>query len=193
MLSFGLPHLSAYCLSYEPGTALTARVTAGHLKPTDDDTLREMYDKLCDMTARHNYEHYEISSFAQSGQRAIHNSSYWKSIPYLGLGPGAHSFDGKLRRINPPRLNDYISGNYKTIIENEDEDERFNDILITALRTSDGLSLNDIEHGRSSRLLHDAKRFIDIGLMIIENNHLRFTESAWFTSDSILADLIQVF
>lgn len=192
MLDLGLPHLSAYCLSYEPGTALSARVRAGKLTPTDDDMLCDMYDMLCRMTAEAGYEHYEISSFARQGHRAMHNSSYWSSIPYLGIGPGAHSFDGKLRRINPSKLKAYISGEYETIVENEDEDERFNDILITALRTADGLYLGRIDDRRAKRLLKDAARFIKADMMTLTDNRLRITESAWFSSDSIMADLIQI-
>lgn len=191
MLAFGLPHMSAYCLSYEPGTALSARVMAGKLTPTDDDTLRDMYDILCHLTAESHYEHYEISSFAREGHRAKHNSSYWNSTPYLGIGPGAHSFDGKFRRINPGKLKAYISGQYECIIENEDDDERFNDILITALRTADGLDLEKIDNRRARRLLRDADRFIKAGLMTFTDGRLRITESAWFTSDAIMTDLIQ--
>lgn len=191
LLKFNLPHLSAYCLSYEPGTALSARVMAGKLKPTDDDTLRDMYDTLCCLTADAGYEHYEISNFARPGKRAVHNSSYWRSVPYLGLGPGAHSFDGLNRRINPSRLRDYIAGRALTEIEDENDDERFNDVLITALRTSDGLDLSTIGESRARRLMTDASRFINAGLMTISSRRLRITEAAWFTSDSIMTDLLQ--
>lgn len=191
MLGFGLQHLSAYCLSYEPGTVLTARVRNGRLSPTDDDTLRDMYDTLCRMAAEAGYEHYEISNFAIPGNRAVHNSSYWNSTPYLGIGPGAHSFDGKLRRVNPSNLKAYISDNYEFVVENETEDERFNDILITALRTSDGLDLGRLSSVCAERLLRDAARFISAGLMTRTGNVIRISESAWFTSDSIMMELMQ--
>ncbi|MDE5553804.1 MAG: radical SAM family heme chaperone HemW, partial [Muribaculaceae bacterium] len=144
LLSYRLPHISAYCLSYEPGTALYARMTAGKITPTDDMILAEMYQYFCEAAADAGYEHYEISNFALPGMRSRHNSSYWNETPYLGLGPGAHSFDGSVRRFNTNDLKTYIRTADITVIDEETADERFNDKLITALRTADGLDLNTL-------------------------------------------------
>lgn len=192
LLAFGLPHISAYCLSYEPGTALYARMIAGKTEPADDETLTGMYDILCHKTADAGYEHYEISNFAKPGMKSKHNSSYWTSTPYLGLGPGAHSFDGKLRRYNPSNLKNYIEQFPATEIDAENERERYNDTLITALRTAEGLDITGLTQERSKRLLSRAGRFIADGSMTVGDNHLRISEKAWFTSDAILRELIEI-
>lgn len=193
LLSYKLPHMSAYCLSYEPGTALYARMTAGKITPTDDETLERMYGMLCAKTAEAGYEHYEISNFALQGMRSRHNSSYWTSSPYLGLGPGAHSFDGRVRRYNPSNLRAYIDGFPATVIDEENETERLNDKLITALRTDDGLDLNELTQAQARRLQEKTQVFIADGSMsLTPAGRLRISERAWFTSDAILRELIEV-
>ena len=191
LLDYRLPHISAYCLSFEPGTALHARMIAGKITPTDDETLEIMYSDLCRATAEAGYEHYEISNFALPGMRSRHNSSYWTGTPYLGLGPGAHSFDGKIRRFNPGNLKEYINSAAITVIDEENEDERFNDRSITALRTADGLDLSVLPPERADYINNTVKPFIANGQIITnEIGRLRISESAWFQSDSILRELI---
>ncbi len=190
LLAYRLPHLSAYCLSYEPGTALYARMTAGKIRPTDDEALEEMYALLCRRAAEHGYEHYEISNFALPGMRSRHNSSYWTSTPYLGLGPGAHSFDGSVRRYNPGDLKTYITAADITVIDNENDDDRFNDVIITSLRTSDGLDLGKLTEKRRNYLIKTASPFVTDRSMIKTGQNLRISEPAWFRSDAILRELI---
>ena len=191
LLSYSLPHISAYCLSYEPGTALYARMNAGKISPTDDETLEEMYHHLCQEAAGAGYDHYEISNFALPGKRSRHNSSYWTGSPYLGLGPGAHSFDGKIRRFNPGNLSEYIESESITVVDEENEDERFNDLLITALRTADGLDLSALTSGRAKYVENAVRPFVANGRIITnEFGRLRISESGWFSSDAILRELI---
>lgn len=191
MLSLELPHLSAYCLSYEPGTALNARRLAGKIQPIDDDVLLEMYDTLCQRAKEEGYEHYEISNFAKAGMRSRHNSSYWDSTPYLGLGPGAHNFDGKLRRYNPGNLKLYLENPIIAVVDDEDESNRFNDRLITALRTSDGIKLDEIDADRAKGLMQKSAQFLKNNQMSLSGNRLRINEHAWFVSDLILVELIE--
>lgn len=191
MLSYGLPHLSAYCLSYEEGTALHARMTAGKITPTDDERLEQMYLMLCDKTSAAGYEHYEISNFAKTGMRSCHNSSYWTATPYIGLGPGAHSFDGKTRRYNPTDLNKYISTADITVIEDENDNERFNDLLITSLRTSDGLRLDTLDEKRRDYLLKASGRYINDGILT-DGSKMWIEERSWFRADAILRELIVI-
>lgn len=185
-------HISAYCLSYEPGTPLHRLLDKGRITPVDDDTLIADYNHLCRATSEAGYEHYEISNFALKGFRSRHNSSYWNNTPYLGLGPGAHSFDGTFRRINPPSVKTYISDCPVAVIDDENEDQRFNDILITALRTSNGLDLLSLDSFRRTRLMKDADKYIRSGAMTFSDNHLSIDETHWLVADSILRDLIQV-
>ncbi|MDE5915376.1 MAG: radical SAM family heme chaperone HemW, partial [Duncaniella sp.] len=86
-------HISAYLLSYEPGTRLSVMLDQGKITETPDEVVEAMYALLCETTAKEGYRHYEISNFALPGKEAIHNSSYWDGSPYIGLGPGAHSWD----------------------------------------------------------------------------------------------------
>lgn len=191
LLEFRLPHFSAYCLSYEPGTALYARMTSGKITPTDDDTLFDMYAHLCDAAQRAGYEHYEISNFAKPGLRSRHNSSYWTGTPYLGLGPGAHSFDGETRRYNPGDLSKYISTSANTLVDEETPDQRFNDMLITALRTSDGIDIMRLPSKHAKYIASASAPFLSDGQMIVtESGRLRISEEAWFKSDAILRELI---
>lgn len=107
--SLGIQHLSAYALSYEPGTALTRWRDEGRIREADDELSVRMYELLCSRARNEGFEHYEISNFARPGFRSRHNSSYWTGLPYLGFGPGAHSFDGhRTRRANNPSLVNYI-------------------------------------------------------------------------------------
>ena len=119
----------------------------GTVTEADDDMAEAMYEALCDMTRMAGYVHYEISNFALPGCEAVHNSAYWDNSPYIGLGPGAHSFDGFRRSFNPSSLKDYIAsgGRGFGITEEESTDSRFNDLLITRLRTRHGLHPDEVE------------------------------------------------
>lgn len=192
LLSYGLPHMSAYCLSYEPGTALHARMISGKTVPASDELIAEMYGILCNSAAAAGYKHYEISNFARPDFRSRHNSSYWDGTPYLGLGPGAHSFDGKTRRYNPSNLKKYIECCPSAIIDEENDDERYNDMLITALRTAEGLDLSKVDQWRKRRLLDDARKFIEVGILSVDGGVMKISESSWLVADTILRQLIIV-
>ena len=190
-------HFSAYILSYEPRTLLTSMVKAGKLVPASDELLLDMYACLCSAAAAHGYEHYEISNFALPGFRAVHNSGYWNGTPYIGLGPSAHSFDGSVRRFNPADIRLYLakieSGAVAYEVDEEDEDNRFNDSLITSLRTAAGLPLDTIGISRRDILLSDArKHLLDGSLILTSDRRLVIPEAWWPMSDAILRDLVQV-
>lgn len=192
LIEYNLPHLSAYCLSYEPGTVLYAKAKSGKIIPTDDETLEQMYVMLCKKMSEAGYEHYEISNFAKPGKKSMHNSSYWDSTPYIGLGPGAHSFDRKTRRYNPSNLKSYIENFPTTVIDEENELEQYNDTLITSLRTAHGIDLSSLPHAMAKKLLDKAMPFVTSKAMEIEKTHLRICEAAWFRSDGILRELIEI-
>lgn len=196
LLTLRPEHLSAYILSYEPRTRLSVMLRFGQVSETDDDTIALMYDYLRQATAEAGYEHYEISNFALPGRRARHNSSYWTGESYLGLGPGAHSFDGKDRLFNPPNLRAYLtkieSGAIAAEVDPEDDNSRFNDRVMTALRTADGLDLDAIDAGRARRLLSDAAPYLRSGRLILSENRLRIPPASWLISDAIISDLFQV-
>lgn len=196
VLALGPQHLSAYLLSYEPGTALTRRLERGLITETDEATAVGMYDALCRTAAAAGFEHYEISNFAIPGARALHNSSYWNLTPYLGLGPAAHSLDCRgVRRYHSPNITEYLAAPAATTVDEESETDRLNDLLIISLRTAAGLDLGLIPVRYRSRLLEAAIPFLKSGELVISQTpthpgHLRIPEPHWLRSDTLLRALL---
>lgn len=198
LLDCGITHLSAYALSYEPGTRLYTMLQAGKIKEAPQELSEEMYNILCETTARQGFCHYEISNFALPGMHSRHNSSYWDYTPYLGLGPGAHSFDGRIRRVNPSRLQAYNeamkTGRIFYETEEETSVERLNDIIITALRTKEGLCIENFRQAGGDSALallkHNASAFINNGRIICTDTSMYIPEKYWLVSDAILRDLL---
>ena len=199
--AFELPitHLSAYSLMYEKGTPLYYARERGAVKECDEETSLSMFQKLCTSAQCAGFEQYEISNFARPGYRSRHNSSYWHGIPYLGLGPGAHSYDGKnCRRVNDYSLRRYMeAGRAKTFtdvphtLEKLSADECYDELICTRLRTCEGLSLQEVPASRRSALLRMARPHIDGGRLELDaDNHLRFTASGIFVSDDVMSDLM---
>ena len=189
-MSAGVPHLSAYTLTYEPGTRLYARRQAGKIIEATDDTIEAMYVMLVERTRRNGYCHYEISNFALPGHHARHNSSYWAGIPYLGIGAAAHSFDGRCRRWNPRSLKEYMAAPVAAFeVEEPDGNTLYNDAVMTALRTSHGIQ-TDIFNGAELRLI---ERYVSRGMMeYTSDGRCRIAEKHWLVSDSIISDLFRV-
>lgn len=188
-------HFSAYMLSYEPKTRLTAMLRTGKIKAVSEETAVNMYEMLISMARSHGYEHYEISNFSKPGYRAMHNSSYWQSIPYIGLGPSAHSYDGAVRRVNPSNISAYISAIKDTGIAYEVEEESktdiFNDMVITALRTIEGLSFDNVPRRRLRQFLCGAFPYLQSGKLVVSDGSIHIPETHWLVADGIMRDLIQ--
>lgn len=184
-------HLSAYALSLEPGTRLYAAAAVGKWKPADDDLYARMYDILCEHAERAGYIHYEISNFALPGHTAIHNSHYWDMTPYIGLGPGAHSWDGYSRRVNAPNLARYLkkinAGNTAYDIEYESNADRTNDMIFTALRTDKGLDIRLLPHPFREEFESLSMRR---NALIREGSIVRIPKDKWLISDAIIRDLL---
>ncbi len=197
-LALPVAHLSAYALIYEEGTVLDNLRRRGEVAEATDETSLAMFETLMNIAADKGFEHYEISNFALSGRRARHNASYWTGLPYLGCGPGAHSFDGLNRHHNLPDLNAYIAQPGNPVQEEEELslDERFNDRILTALRTSDGLRMAQIEAEYPSSyhaaLLRAAHPYIERGQLTLADGILRLTRSGIFVSDLVMSDLMRV-
>lgn len=177
-------HLSAYLLSYEPGTLLYARLQRGQIVEVSEDDAIEMYDYLCRMAACAGFEHYEISNFALPDYRAKHNSAYWNLTPYLGLGPGAHSFDGRIRRYNDTNLKQYMANPSEfTQIEQETSTECHNDQIMTALRTSDGV--------RAELLNPTELAYARTALQLMDSGNFRIDERDWLRANTLMLPLIR--
>lgn len=199
-LALNIEHISAYSLMYEEDTPLWKMLDTGKVKEIDEELSLTMFKELVCQLTDAGYEHYEISNFARPGYRSRHNSSYWHQVPYIGLGAAAHSFDLNSRQWNVADLKLYIEEINNGIIPMEreelDNDTTFNDIITTALRTSDGIDLNAMETRLGKRyrntLISAAGKHIEQGLLEIRHDRLRLTAEGIFISDMVMSDLMIV-
>lgn len=199
-LALNVEHISAYSLMYEEDTPLWKMLDTGKVKEIDEELSLTMFKELVCQLTDAGYEHYEISNFARPGYRSRHNSSYWHQVPYIGLGAAAHSFDLNSRQWNVADLKLYIEEINNGIIPMEreelDNDTTFNDIITTALRTSDGINLNALETRLGKRyrntLISAAGKHIEQGLLEIRHDRLRLTSEGIFISDMVMSDLMIV-
>lgn len=199
-LALNVEHISAYSLMYEEDTPLWKMLDTGKVKEIDEELSLTMFKELVCQLTDAGYEHYEISNFARPGYRSRHNSSYWHQVPYIGLGAAAHSFDLNSRQWNVADLKLYIEEINNGIIPMEreelDNDTTFNDIITTALRTSDGIDLNAMETRLGKRyrntLISAAGKHIEQGLLEIRHDRLRLTAEGIFISDMVMSDLMIV-
>ena len=193
-----VPHLSAYCLSYEQGTRLWSMRERGVVKETAEEDLIEMYKLLVDLLHENGYEHYEISNFAKPGRRSRHNSSYWNNVPYLGLGASAHSYDGQQRRYNVADLHEYMKriedGRLACEVEDLEWWERYDEYVMVRLRTKEGLDLDDAVEKFGERVINHIEQsvqpFLDKGLMRKNENKYALTAGGVLLSDGIIRDLM---
>jgi len=196
--SFPVTHLSAYHLTIEEGTRMGKMKKEGRLTETDEDTSTSMFTLLGNVCRAHGFIHYEISNFALEGYISRHNSSYWKQVPYLGLGPSAHSFDRRSRQWNVSDVKKYIrsvnNGEVPFVREELDRLTIFNEYVMTSLRTMWGIDLTHVEEFYDKEL-HDylvnlSGKYIRYGLMKREKNTLALTDQGKMISDNIIAELL---
>ena len=181
-------HVSAYALTVEPGTALAAQVGQGRVAVPGDDEVVRQYHAVRRWLAAEGFEQYEVSNYARPGHRSRHNSRYWDRTPYLGLGPAAHSFDGRRRQWNSPM--DAESGTWS--VENEElltEADAYNELLMTALRTTDGLALGAVPEGHKERLHRAMQPYVDCGWIVFSAGRYVPTAEGLLHADGIAAAL----
>lgn len=196
-LSFGVPHISSYALTVEPKTALHSFIQKGIIPSPDDEVAQEHFQILVDKLSENGFIHYELSNFGKENYFSKNNSSYWLGKKYIGIGPSAHSYDGKNRGWNVSNNSLYI----KSIQENKlpieietlTKTDRYNEYVITGLRTIWGVSLERIEQefGKSylDYLNQQAAKFIEDHLLFVDDNILRTSKKGKFLSDGIASDL----
>jgi len=196
-LSFGVPHISSYALTVEPKTALHSFIQKGIIPQPDDEVAQEHFQILVDKLSENEFIHYELSNFGKENYFSKNNSSYWLGKKYIGIGPSAHSYDGKNRGWNVSNNSLYI----KSIQENKlpieietlTKTDRYNEYVMTGLRTIWGVSLNKIEQEFGETYLNylnqQAAKFIEDHLLFIDDNILRTTKKGKFLSDGIASDL----
>lgn len=195
-----IPHLSSYHLIYEEGTPLFRQLHTGKVKPVMEELSVAMFTELIDTLADAGYEQYEISNFAKNKLYSRHNSSYWKGIKYLGVGPSAHSFDGKTRQWNVSSMTKYFKGIAAGLpdVEMEELDTKtsYNDFIITGLRTMWGVDLHELQKLYGEELLtycmKQAAPHLKNGLLVNADSVLKLTRQGIFISDGIMSDLLYV-
>lgn len=184
-------HLSAYQLSIEEGSALAKLVADGRYVEASDEQCRHQYDVLCQTLRQVGYHHYEISNFARPGFEAVHNNAYWSRVPYIGLGPGAHSLTGDIRSWNsqelPHRSTDGSPATYSRTSETlSPEDIRVERIMLS-LRTDKGLEAAEL-YSLTDRAVINS--LLSEGALEKQGGSIRIPESRLFTSDEIIRELI---
>ena len=196
-LSFGVPHISSYALTVEPKTALHSFIQKGIIPQPDDEVAQEHFHILVDKLSENGFIHYELSNFGKENYFSKNNSSYWLGKKYIGIGPSAHSYDGKNRGWNVSNNSLYI----KSIQENKlpieietlTKTDRYNEYIMTGLRTIWGVSFERIEQEFGKTYLdylnQQAAKFIEDHLLFVDDNILRTTKKGKFLSDGIASDL----
>ncbi len=221
-LELGVQHISAYSLMFEPDSKITKLMELNRLESLDEDVAADMFDLLSKRLIEAGYEQYEISNYAKVGFESRHNSGYWHGMKYLGLGPSAHSFDGEKRWSNvghtikynaqctmhnaqlltpsaslvPLKQRDNSWVNAIRSVEVLSDDERFNELVFTALRTRVGVDLAELRgrfgDKRCDRLLSQARKYVDGGRMKVVDARLCLTRDGIYISDSIISDFMIV-
>jgi putative oxygen-independent coproporphyrinogen III oxidase len=196
--SFNIKHLSAYHLTIEEGTVFGKMQKKGHFTEIEEDESNALFNILIEKAEAAGYIQYEISNFGKPGYFSIHNSNYWKQVNYLGLGPSAHSFNGYSRQWNLRDLKGYIKNvnSGKEFFEREELDAkaRFNEYIMTSLRTMWGMDLDYIETTFEKEgydyVVNLAGKFKNYGLIKQENNSLILTNQGKMISDNIISEFM---
>jgi len=220
VFNLGINHISSYALTVEPKTALASFIKKGTYPPLDEKLAANHFDILVEETAKNGFIHYEISNFGKPNLFSKHNMSYWKGVSYLGFGPSAHSFDGESRSWNVSNNSKYIKSIQQNKLPSEREllskNDRFNETIMTGLRTIWGVDLRKIkeEFGQKyvEHLMKSSQKFIDQSLLVFASNAkqsvfkneitssptprkdfvLLTTPKGKFLADGIAADLFMV-
>lgn len=191
-LALQVPHLSAYALTYEDGTSLARMRDNNKVAEVDEELSLAMYRLLCRLSAKAGMQHYEISNFALTGYMSRHNSSYWHGQPYLGFGPGAHSYDGqRTRRWNLPDLARYVDADcapYESEVLTDDE--LYDEFVMTRLRTRQGADLALLDTRRRDYCLQMARPHIASRRLCLDGTRLMLTPEGLFVSNDVICDLM---
>jgi oxygen-independent coproporphyrinogen-3 oxidase len=203
---FGVPHISSYALTVEAKTALDSFIKKGTYPSLDENLASQHFEHLVKRTQEEGFVHYEISNFGKSKYLSKHNTSYWQGKSYLGIGPSAHSFNGTQRSWNIANNSKYIKSLEANVLPSEIEtltkNDRFNEYVMTGLRTIWGISLNKVEADfggiYKTQLLKSAQKFIEKGLLVTSSDFdkhqnptetLKTTSKGKFLADGIAADM----
>ena len=199
-LAYNIPHISSYALTVEPKTALDSFIKNGIIKNVDDDLAQEQFHIIMDKLDAAGFVHYELSNFGKPNYFSKNNSAYWQGKSYLGIGPSAHSFNGEARGWNVRNNSKYIKALEKNILPIEIETlsvtDKYNEYIMTGLRTVWGVSLEKIENdfGKNYKkyILNQSEKYINEHLLYIDDDKLLTTKKGKFLSDGIASDLFKI-
>ncbi len=199
-LSFGIPHISSYALTVEPKTALASFIKKGLIPPVDDTLAQRHFQILYERLTDQGYDCYEVSNFGKPGYYSKNNTSYWLGKKYMGIGPSAHSYDGERRSWNisnnPTYLKAIDLGELPMTSEELSRTDKYNEYVMTGLRTSWGVSLDRIrlEFGEKYHvyITEQTKKYVDRDLLTIAKGQLVATKKGKFLVDGIASDLFMV-
>jgi len=199
-LSFGIPHISSYALTVEPKTALKKLIQTGKIAQPNDDVAQEQFSILVEMLQERGFIHYELSNFGKPNYFSKNNSAYWLGKKYLGIGPSAHSYDGVSRSWNVSNNSLYLKSIQDNQLPSEVEtlsmNDRYNEYIMTGLRTIWGVDLNriEIEFGLETLiyLKQQSAKFLEDGFLSIDGDILKTTTKGKFLTDGIASDLFLI-
>ena len=199
-LSFGIPHISSYALTVEPKTALKKLIQTGKIAEPQDDVAQQHFQILVETLEKNGFIHYELSNFGKENYFSKNNSAYWLGKKYIGIGPSAHSYNGISRSWNVSNNSIYLKSLAENMLPNESEilslTDRYNEYIMTGLRTIWGVSLERIESEFGARfldyLMQQSKKFMDDGLLSVEDKILKTTPRGKFLADGIASDLFLI-
>ncbi|MCZ4225002.1 radical SAM family heme chaperone HemW [Pedobacter rhodius] len=192
-----VPHISAYALTVEPRTALAHAIKNKKQSPVNDNQSAAQFVILMDKLIEAGFEHYEISNFAKPGCYAVHNTNYWKGINYIGIGPSAHGFDGQNRYMNPANNALYIeqleSNKLPEIVEELSLNDRFNEYMMTSLRTMWGTDLQKIKTDFGKDFFEETKynlrSFENKDWLVINGDNIKLSLNGKLFADHIASEL----
>jgi oxygen-independent coproporphyrinogen-3 oxidase len=198
-LGLGVQHISSYCLTIEPGTVFGKRLKKKTIKPVDEEMSANQFEILIETLKAHDFEHYEISNFGLPDFYSRHNCSYWEGKKYLGVGPGAHSYNGKERQFNissnPLYINAIIKDKIPATIEILTEKDKINEYLMTRLRTKWGCDINLLKENPEFNFKNQAlkiSRMEKDNLLINNKGVLTLTNKGKLLADKIISDLFLI-
>ena len=196
-LSYGIPHISSYALTVEPKTALANFIKKGVVQPIDDEQAQRQFLILYDVLTRAGFDCYEVSNFGKPGYYSKNNTAYWLGEKYMGIGPSAHSYDGQRRgwniNNNPKYLRAIEKGHLPMETEVLSKNDKYNEYVMTSLRTSWGISLERIQNEFGEKyslyLTHQIKKYVEQKLLAVSEDQLVATKKGKFLVDGIASDL----
>lgn len=197
-LDLEVPHLSCYGLTVEPQTALDHFIRKGKAPPVDEEQSARQFEYLMATAQERGYVHYEISNFALPGQLAKHNTSYWQGEPYLGIGPSAHSFNGTSRQWNAANNARYLKAmktspaEWPALLFEKEElsvNDRYNERILTGLRTIWGISLDQVDSAFQEHFLQNIQQFIDKKMVEEKEGRYCLTTAGKLLGDHVSANL----